>query len=149
MSLDESVEQLMSKDVLTIDMNDSVLSAAANISKKSVGCLIVVRDRQAVGIVTEQDIVTKVTANAADPKKVYVRDIMSTPVISVKRLATLRDAAELMTEYKVRRLVVVEEDGALSGLITTEDFARWLAKQGDYQDAALNAIAKLKAGPYQ
>jgi CBS domain-containing protein len=139
----------MSKDVSTIDMNESVFSAAANISKKAIGCLIVVKNRQAIGIVTEQDIVTKVTANAADPKKVYVKDIMSTPVISVKSMASLREAAELMTEYKVRRLAVVEDDGALSGLITTEDLARWLAKQGNYEDPALNAIAKVKGGPYQ
>jgi CBS domain-containing protein len=143
----------MSKEIETIDLDKSVKAAATVLAKRRNGCLVVVRDKIVAGIVTEQDIVSKVTASGVDPSKVLVRDVMSTPVISVEDTATLKEAAEKMSEYDIRRLIVVDRLGSLSGVITAEDLARWLAKQSNYDDVALNAIARVKkessGGPYQ
>ena len=58
-----------------------------------------------------------------------------------------------MSEYGVRKLPVVDQSGALAGVITSLELARWLAKMNDFQDPALNALAKLKkdgqGGPYR
>lgn len=143
----------MSKEIATIGLNKTVKDAAAILAKKRNGCVVVVYNEAVTGIVTEQDVVSKVTANGVDPSKVLVRDVMSTPVISVKDTSTLREAAEKMSEYDIRRLIVVNDVGSLSGLITAEDLARWLAKRSNYDDVALNAIARLKQesreGPYR
>ena len=153
MSLEEKVSMIMSKEVATIGLNKTVKDAAAILAKRRNGCVVVVHNETVTGIVTEQDVVSKVTANGVDPSKVLVRDVMSTPVISVRDTSTLREAAEKMSEYDIRRLIVVNDLGSLSGLITAEDLARWLAKRSNYDDVALNALARLKResreGPYR
>ena len=143
----------MKREIDTIDLNKTVKEVATLLAKGRSGCVIAVRDRIVTGIVTEQDVVSKVTAGGFNPSEVLVSDVMSSPVISVRDTATLREAAEKMSEYDIRRLVVVNERGSLSGLIAAEDLARWLAKQSNYDDVAMNAIARLKQesseGPYR
>ncbi len=148
------VDSIMRKGVKTIDPDATVLDAAMSLSVLSDGCLVVTRDNSVIGILTETDIIGKVIANEADPGKVYVKDIMSTPVITVNANASLVKAAELITEYNIRRLVVVDDSGGFVGLMSTEDLARWLAHRNDFRDAALNAVARLKekeqsSGPYR
>ena len=151
MSLEEKVEVVMSSDVATIETGRSAKEAAAVIPET--GCLIVLSGMQPLGIVTENDIVKKVTARGSDPSKVVVGDIMSTPIISVKSKSSIKDAAEIITRFKVKRLAVISEDSKCVGILTTEDIARWLAKQSDYEDPALNALARIQqstnAEPYR
>jgi CBS domain-containing protein len=104
--------------------------------------------------VTERDLVSKVLAESIDGKKVLVRDIMSTPLITISPSSSLTGAAELMARYRVRRLVVVDQVGTLVGIITTGDIARSLAEKQGYREATLNAMARfsegrLENGPYQ
>ena len=67
-----------------------------------------------------------------------------------RTMATLNkitmDAAERMSAYGIRRIVVVHDDVALAGLLTAGDLAKWLAMMKGYSDSALNAIARLKGG---
>jgi predicted transcriptional regulator len=97
--------------------------------------------------------IDKVIATGASPAKVYVKDIMSTPVITVRSSEPITKAAELMSEFGVAKLPVVDESGTLAGLITSVELARWLAKLKDFKDPAMNALARLKkegeGGPYQ
>ncbi len=100
-----------------------------------------------------KNLVRKVLAIEVDPSKVLISDIMSTPLITVFPKATVIEAAEKMSEYLIRRLVVVDESGVLVGLITAADIARLLARKKEYSDSQLNAIARLRkdgtGGPYQ
>ena len=147
------VDSIMSKKPETVRLDLTVMEAAAIVAKRIERCLIVAKDDFVLGIVTASDMVEKVLAAGANPAKVYVRDIMSTPVITVSVKATVGKAAELMSEYGVGRLPVVDDSGALAGLITPVELARYLAKMNDFQDPALNALAKLKkegeGGPYR
>ena len=147
------VDSIMRKKPEAVDPDMTVTTAAALIAKRSEECLIVAKDNLVVGIVTSSDMIEKVIAVGADPDRVYVRDIMSTPVISVNVTATIGQAAEIMSDYGVRKLPVLDLSGRLAGVITSLELARWLAKMNDFQDPALNALAKLKAegqgGPYR
>lgn len=118
------------------------------------GCAVITQEGSAIGIVTERDLVSKVMAESIEAKKVLVRDIMSTPLITIGPDAPLAGAAEMMTRYRVRRLVVVDGEGALVGVITTGDVARSLAEKQGYREATLNAMARYSEGkqangPYQ
>jgi CBS domain-containing protein len=147
------VDSIMRKKPETVDLETTVRDAAAMIAKRSDQCLIVERDGGVVGIVTSTDMIEKVIAVGADPTKVYVRDIMSTPVITVNSTATIAQAAEIMSEYGVRKVPVIDKSGALAGVVTSLELARWLAKMNDFKDVALNALATLKkesqGGPYR
>ncbi len=147
------VGDIMVTDVHAVDVRTSVRDTARIMAKEGHGCVIVVTGDIAVGIVTERDIVHKVTSEGVDPSKVLIEDIMSTPLITTLPQATILEAAEKMSAYEIRRIVVVDENGRLLGLLTAGDIARWLAKQRAYADPALNAIARLKksssGGPYR
>lgn len=150
MSTEELVKDIMEKKVQTVDLNTNVKRSADVMAKKGCGCVVVVQEKIAVGIVTERDLVSKVIADGLDPAKVLVRDIMSTPLITIHPEAKLTEAANLMSEYKIRRVVVTGEDGSLAGIVTAGDLARTLAESKKYSDVTLNAIARMKSGgPYQ
>jgi len=148
-----TVEELMERKVVSIDLDSNARECAKEMSKRKVSCAVVVRDETAAGIVTERDLVAKVIADALDPSKVLVRDIMSTPLITIAPDAKMSDAAELMTQYMIRRLVVISGSGSLVGIITAGDLAEVLAKKHDYKEVALNALARVReeptGGPYQ
>lgn len=149
----QKVEDAMTKAVVAVELNANAKECALMMAKKGVSCAVITQNRSAIGIVTERDLVSKIMAESLEAKTVLVRDIMSTPLITIGPDAPLTGAAELMARYRVRRLVVVN-DGALVGVITTGDIARALAEKQGYREAAFNAMArysegKLENGPYQ
>jgi CBS domain-containing protein len=149
--MEASVTEIMEENVPFVNVDENVKTAAELMEKKEFGCLIVIDEDIAVGMVTEYDIVIKVTAEAVDPTKVLVQDIMSSPLISVTTGASVKEAAEQMSTFKVRKLVVTDDNGKLVGLVTSIDLAKWLASQENYSDLGLNALAKvgpLKDSPY-
>lgn len=138
------VGDVMTTDVHVVKAGSSVKDTAAVMAREGHGCVIVVNGAFALGMVTERDIVHKVTSEGADPAKVRVDDIMSTPLITIPPDATLLEAARKMTEYEIRRIVVVDGMGRLLGLLTAGGIANWLARQKNYADPSLNAMARLR-----
>ena len=118
------VEDVMVKDVITISYRASVKRAAQVMNKHEIGCLIVVKGRKAVGIVTERDMLKRVVARAADPKKTRVEEIMSQPLIVVEPDMELEDAVKLMFEMKIKKLPVVDK-GKLVGIVSITDIAKF------------------------
>jgi len=114
------VRDVMTKDVIVADPDWSVLDAARKMAAKRIGGLVVVRAGRPVGLVTERDILWKVTAKERNPKKVPVREIMTAPVVTIAPLSTLRAAARLMIGHNVRRLVVTRLDN-VEGIVTARD----------------------------
>jgi len=146
------VDSIMREKPETVGPDMTVTMAASVIAKRSEQCLIVEVDDIVIGMVTATDIIEKVVAVGANPEKVFVRDIMSTPVITVRVKATITEAAQIMSDYGVRKLPVLDDSGTLAGVITSLELARYLAKANDFKDVALNALATVKKGedgPYQ
>ena len=148
-----SVAKSMSKPVMAVELNTNAKDCAKAMSKRGVSCSVVTERGSAIGIVTERDLVVKVLSEGIDPKNVLVRDIMSTPLITISPDASLTAAAELMAKYRIRRLVVVDSEGALAGIVTTGDIARTLAEKHGYREPTFNAMARYaegaEGGPYQ
>ena len=117
------VSDAMDEEIVTVDESVSVDIAAAKMSEKGKGCVIVLRQCRPVGMVTERDIAYKVVARGLSPKKVRVDEIMSTPLIEVDPDADLVTAAKIMDKHKIRRLAVVKK-GILYGVISALDIAR-------------------------
>jgi CBS domain-containing protein len=117
------VIEIMAKEPVTASPDDTVERAASTMRTRDIGSLIVVENGRPVGIVTERDIVTKVVAANKVPSTVKVREIMSSPVISVGPREEVVQAARLMSERKIRRLAVVD-NGKLIGVLTENDIVR-------------------------
>ncbi len=150
---EEKVADLMNRKPQTIDSKATAAECARKMAKSEIHYAVVVDAEQALGIITETDLVAKVMADALDPKKVLVLDIMSTPLITARPYAPVTEAAELMSEYRIRRIVVIDDMGTLVGIISADHLAKSLAEKKNFADASLNAIALAKAnhsgGPYQ
>jgi CBS domain-containing protein len=150
---EQAVEKVMTKSVMAMDLNSNSRDCAKAMAKRGVSCAVVTQGGSAIGIVTERDLVSKVLSEPVEPKNVLLRDIMSTPLITVGPEAPLSGAAGLMAQYRVRRLVVVSKEGALVGIITTGDIARSLAEKHEYREPAFNAMARYaegnEDGPYR
>lgn len=117
------VMEIMSPDPVTAPPDLTVDQAAILMRDRGVGSLIVVEGTSAVGIVTERDIVTKVAAQNKKPSSLRVRDVMTSPVISVPPHEDVEEAAKKMNARRIRRLPVVK-DGHLVGIVTENDIVR-------------------------
>ncbi len=124
------VRDVMTKPVVTVESQVNVVKAASKMVSINVGCLIVVRDDQPIGIMTERDLVGKIVAKAADPKNINVGGVMSSPLITISPDVSLSEAATLMLKSGVKRLPVISEEKGLVGIITDTDLVSGSASMG-------------------
>jgi len=133
------VKDVMTKTVITIESNKTVIEGAALMAENNVGNLIVMKDNMPIGIVTERDFVRRVIAEDK-PSKTKISEIMSMPLRVIDPHAPLKEAARRMVRKKIRRLAVIN-DTKLVGIITATDFARHLSKK-TFTDDILEAIGR-------
>jgi PAS domain S-box-containing protein len=115
--------EIMSKSVVTTDSESSLIKTAKKMAEMRVGSLVVVDKGKICGIVTERDMFRKVIAEEKDYRKLKVRDVMTSPVVTVKPDTSLTEASKILESHGFRRLPVVE-DGKLVGIVTETDL--WL-----------------------
>jgi CBS domain-containing protein len=118
------VEDVMVKEVMTIEDNATVKEAAEVMNKFEIGCLIAVKKGKAMGILTERDLLKRVVAESKDATKTRVKDVMSSPLVVVEPSVDLEEAVRLMFQMKIKKLPVVDEN-RLVGLVTLTDIARF------------------------
>jgi len=133
------VKDLLTKNVIKIDLRKTVFDAAVLMNRKKVGCLVIMDSEEPVGIVTERDFVRKVVAKNL-PLDTKISEITSKPLITIDPDSPLREAARLMIKNKIRRLPVVKEV-KLVGIIVASDFARQLSKK-TITEQLLNAMTR-------
>ena len=115
------VKEIM-RNVQTVSPEATVKEAADLMNKRAMGSLVVITDnKKVVGIVTERDILEKVTAKDKLPSKVLIEHIMTPKIISIEPGALLDDAVYLMIKHKIKKLPVVGEKEELLGIITSTD----------------------------
>lgn len=129
------VEEVMSRDIVSIDCNKTVLEACKVYSKNKVGSLVVMDKKIIVGIVTERDTIERVILQNKNPKKTKVGDIMSPNIITVHALAPLERAAQIMKEGNIKKLPVILNN-EIVGIVTETDLSRTI-------DAFSGAIEEL------
>ena len=142
-----SIGQLMTEKLETIDLSDSGQKAAKKMRDKNVSSLIVVDDNsKPIGIVTERDLVTKVCTHDAHSSSILVEDIMSSPLATTDALSSVEVAADIMSQNKVRHLLVVEDDDINKplGIITPTDFVGYLKENLDMDDVNARILQSMQ-----
>ena len=115
-----TVAQAMRKDLKKTTSTTSVRKAAKLMRDDRVGSLLVEKNGEVVGIVTETDIVRRAVAQGSDLSKMTVQGIMTTPIASIESNRTIQDAHDMMGDLGVRHLGVTEA-GTLVGLVSVRD----------------------------
>ncbi len=119
------VGELISRRLIYIDSEDSVIKAAILMRENNISSLLVKSKGDFVSIVTEKDIINKVVAEELYPGDVKVSEIMSKDLFTVSKNESIEEAAKLMRKKGVRRLVVLEDE-RIVGIITETDIAKHL-----------------------
>ena len=123
----------MTVDVPLTTLNTPVSDAARLMRATDRDSLIVFDLGRAMGIVTERDIIRKITAEGLDAMRVHVAEIVSSPLVTIHPDKQAREAAALMLANKIRHLPVVKNNRLL-GMITLQDFARHMSKKTKEDD---------------
>lgn len=114
------VKHYMRTEIPTIESNATVSEASKVMEKTDGEFLIVLKELIPVGMVTDRDFVKKVMAKDLDPKKIYVSEVMTSPLITIGLEDDLTKASELMQKNNVHRLPVVS-GGIIYGILTAAD----------------------------
>ncbi len=134
------IGEICSRDVVVVQRHDTVLEAAKLMRQHHVGDVVVVEERGGVrvpvGLVTDRDLVVEILATELDPAAITVADIMEQELVSVKNTTGIFEAVQYMRSRTVRRLPVVDESGALLGILSLDDLLELLSEE-------LLAVAKL------
>ncbi len=115
-----TVGQLMSSDLLTISEQDSIQEAARLMHKRRIGSILVKKDEEFTGILTETDVVQAVAEQSGNIQELRVAALMSRPIITVERKMSPHYARDLMADRKIRHLAVME-DQVIVGVISVRD----------------------------
>ncbi len=125
MDLDK-ISPIMSRDVISLEPEELLMSAIQKMSSNNVSCVVVKKDKKAVGILTERDIIYLMGINI-DFDTVNLQTVMRRPVIAVSEETEIPEAANLMVINSLRRLVVVDGEHKVIGIVTQTDIIKNLS----------------------
>lgn len=125
MDLDR-INSIMSRDVITLDPAESLKSAVMKMNAGDISCVVVVEENKPVGILTERDIIYLLGVDI-DFDTVDLRTVMRSPVISISEDTELPEAANLMVINNLRRLVIVDGQHNVIGIVTQTDIIKNLS----------------------
>jgi CBS domain-containing protein len=119
------LRDIMTKYVVTIDANRTSLEAAKVMAEKGISSLIVLKDQDPVGIVTERDFVKKICIKELNVSRIKVNEIMSKIRTFADPETPIEVAVQRMVNHKIRRLPIMENNKVV-GIITVTDLAKYL-----------------------
>jgi CBS domain-containing protein len=120
------------REITIIGPESSITEAARLMRQHHVGMLVVVEREgeinRPIGVITDRDLVIEVLAQEVAINSVTVRDVMSQDPVQVGEGDTLLDTIELMQSRGVRRIMVVDDEGSLQGLMSADDAIELIAE---------------------
>jgi CBS domain-containing protein len=117
-----TVYEVMTPNVVTVNSNQTIESAARIMANHGISSVIVYSDGKPVGILTEKDILTRIVAVGHDPRKVTVAEIMTPEIVTCTPDTSIEEACRTMQLKKIKKLAVVEND-SLTGIVSLTDIA--------------------------
>jgi CBS domain-containing protein len=123
--MDELVRDIMTKNVVTIASDKTALDAAKLMAEKGISSLIVVKNGNPEGIITERDFIRKICAKELQVAQIKIINIMSKIQTIAEPDTPIEVAVQRMVNRRIRRLPILQ-DGRVVGIITVTDLARHL-----------------------
>jgi len=126
------------RDIWAVRPDSTVYEAIEEMAEKGVGALLVMDDKELVGIISERDYARKVILKGKSSREIEVREIMSHPVIYVTPEFTIEQTMALMTGKRIRHLPVMVEETVV-GVISIGDVIRGIIQEKEFHIQQLTA----------
>jgi len=122
------VKEIMTRDIEGVRTGDTTASVAKKMKDLDVGAVPVMANGEAKGIITDRDLVLRVIAEGKNPESTKAEDIMSASLVYCDENADIKEAANLMEEHMIRRLLVTGKNKKVSGVLSLGDLAEHARK---------------------
>jgi CBS domain-containing protein len=120
------LRDIMTRNVEAISADSSLAEAADRMARLDIGFLPVIESDRVVGAVTDRDLVVRGLAEMMDPKNTPIRDVMTRDLKTLSADDDVEQAARLMENEQIRRLVVTDENGGFVGVVSLGDLSQKL-----------------------
>lgn len=115
------IKDVMIKNVETVHPEATIQQAARKMKAYNVGDLPVVRNNEPVGFITDRDIAVRLAAEGWDASQLRVKDLMTRRAYCCLENQNVRDCVHLMKEKNIRRVIVLDENKKISGIVSASD----------------------------
>lgn len=134
-----SLEELIRRSPETLPPDATCTAAARLMREANVGTVVVAEGAKPLGLVTDRDLAVRVVAEGRDPETVRLADVMSGEPIFLSERRSVASVIAVMRDLAIRRVMVVDEAGALIGVIALDDL---LMRTADELAGLAEAIRK-------
>ncbi len=120
------VSEVMNRNIITMRPDGTVYEAAKLMKENNIGSVVIMEEGELKGIVTERDLITRYIAaeDGRRPEYVKVSEIMTKDPITIRDNIDIDEAARIMIEKNIRRLIVINYDGRVVGIISSRDILK-------------------------
>ncbi len=139
-----AILQNKGRNIWSIDPEKTVFEAIKLMAHKNIGALLVMSGEKLVGVLSERDYTRKIALRGKSSKDTLVKEIISTPVISVTPNHSIEDCMRLMTEHRIRHLPVLDGE-KLVGVVSIGDLVNWIIST---QNATIRQMEEYISGGY-
>ncbi|MBU6398792.1 MAG: CBS domain-containing protein [Verrucomicrobia bacterium] len=130
--------------VWSISPDATVFEAIQFMAEKNIGALLVMKADQLLGMFSERDYTRKVALKGKSSKQTTVKEIMTTPIVTVRLEHTVEECMRLMTDHRVRHLPVVENNRVI-GVVSIGNLVNWIIST---QSSTIDQLENYIAGQY-
>jgi len=134
------LKEIMTRDVEVIHPDDSLQTAAQKMRDRDIGFLPVCDGDRLAGVVTDRDLIVRVIAEGTDPTAMMGRNLATAPVIYCFEDQEVDEAARIMQENQIRRLVILNRDKRLVGVVSLGDLA--MNRPADQSGEVLQSVSE-------
>ena len=122
--MQDLVKDWMIDLVVYIDPDRPVLEALSKMRRRFLNSLIVNKseDNPEFGIITSTDVCDKIVAQERNPAETKIRDVMTSPILTIKPDCTVYECAKMMSKHHIHHLPVMDENKHIVGMISATDF---------------------------
>ncbi len=135
--MQKTLREIMSPDVVTVTKQDNIYEIAVKMKEHDIGFVPVVEGKRVIGVVTDRDLVIRGYAEKHSGSTA-VEEVMTTDCVRTNPDTTVDEAAKLMSDKQIRR-ILVEEQGELVGIVAIGD----LAQRQMFENEAGEALSRI------